>query len=679
MAMYGEESRHLIDYRLDAKYDHWLLDEFQDTSQPQWQAVGGLVDEILQDAGGERSVFVVGDSKQSIYGWRGGEPRLFDDLQSVYQGCLAEWKMDKSFRSSEHVLDLVNSVCDLSDTKWQSIFPAEAVARWSFHEHEPSSEKEGHALVIETSVEVKASSGEKQAARYEVVKKVLEKTEPLKNRLSCVVLVTKNSQVTEMVDYLRNELSGIPVAPESETLVADGPEGSVMLDLFRWLSYPLDEFARLHLSYSPLAGVIQELTDTETPAQQWRWLTQEVAQRGVESLVQKVVQGLRKVVSLSEYGASRLGEILTAASDFSSRGGSLSEWVTFLEARKVHENSREGMVQVMTIHKSKGLGFDVVILPELGGQGFAPTNRLEMLERKGDLGSTEFIIRKPAKEICLADNALHTMLTSWEAEQCYERFCNLYVALTRAKHATYCILDPVKENWKPADKFDDWIRESTARSGIEEAEIMGEVYPVLFESGNWLQLSQEVTATEEASNVLPTLKKAKPRVSRRIASAEKDGSLDSLLESSKGAVFGNLVHECFERITWIDELPDFDKKAAATTVTKCLAVPEIREFFKRPQGDYQLLREQPFETQIQGAWLSGIIDRAVISLEDGQPTKVSIIDFKTDRKNAAELTALYAGQLQTYRQAMARITGVPEDAISCHLLSTHLQEMVEIE
>ncbi len=678
MAIWDPEVRNLIDYRLDARYDHWLLDEFQDTSQPQWQAIGTLVDEVLQDDSGERSVFVVGDGKQSIYGWRGGEPRLFDELQSVYGERLAEWKMDKSFRSSEHVLNLVNSVCDLSDPKWQEIFPAEAVNRWVFQEHEPSGQKAGHALVLETMVDAKVSSEEKTKARYAAVKHLLETAKPLESQMTCAILVSKNAQVTGMVEYLRRELPQLAIAPESESFAVDGPEGAVILDLFRWLCNPADDFARLHVSYSPLAAVVKEITDTDAAAQQWRWLTQELARNGVADLVTDLVARLRQSVNISDYGDSRLNEILTAAVEFSSSGGCLAEWVVMLKSRKIRESSREGMVQVMTVHKAKGLGFDIVILPELGGQGFASVQRLEMLERKGALGSVEYILRKPAKEICEADEALKGMVESWKAEQCYERFCNLYVALTRAKHATYCILDPVKDSWKPADKFDDWVRESTARSGEQVIELGGESYTLLYESGAWLEPELSEVSPVAREEAMPKLLKAKGRIARKIASAQKESTIGALLESSKGMAFGNLVHQHFEQITWLDELPELDDKPAASVVKACLESPEISQFFERPTGDYQLLREQPFETQIDGAWLSGVIDRAVITMIDGQPQQVSIIDFKTDQKTAAEMVSAYEGQLAVYRQAMSRITGVAEMQISCYLLSTHLKQMVEL-
>ena len=66
-------------------------------------------------------------------------------------------------------------------------------------------------------------------------------------------------------------------------------------------------------------------------------------------------------------------------------------------------------------------------------------------------------------------------------------------------------------------------------------------------------------------------------------------------------------------------------------------------------------------------------------MEDGKPSHVTIIDFKTDSdKSSNELSEEYTGQLQTYRVAMSKITGVEEENISCYLLSTALKEMVEV-
>ncbi len=681
MRIWNEESRNLIDYRLDARYDHWMLDEFQDTSQPQWKAIGNLVDEIMQDPEGQRSVFVVGDSKQSIYGWRGGEPKLFDDLQEHYGDRLAEWDMDRSFRSSQKVLDLVNAVCDLSADKWRGIFPSAAIDRWVYHTHEPDREKPGHTLVLETGVDAKeSSSDEKTAARYACMKALVEKVDPINQGLTCAVLVSKNAQVTEIVDYLRRELPQVPVASESETVVADGPEGSAILDLFRWLRNPAHHLGRLHVGFSPLGKILKELSSTEEPGGQWHWLTGQVARGGVEPLVKRIISALREQVAISAYGESRLNEILAAANDFSTQGGSIDEWVHLLESRSLRETTREGMIQVMTVHKCKGLGFDVVILPELGGRSkFTDAGRLDALERKGQLGATEYIIKKPSQEICAADSALKSMMDTWQVDQCYERFCNLYVALTRAVHATYCIIDPVREGWSCQEKYDDWIREATARAGGAGMTLGGESYGVLFESGQWMGSGvggQEAGDRKEASaKILP----ATPRMGRKVASGAKKYQAGTILNHGKGMRFGNYVHQHFEKITWLDALPELPDSASGRAVMESIQSSDIQPYFKKPTGEYQLLREQPFETQHDGQWISGIIDRAVILLENGKPTRVTIIDFKTDTGETADsLREKYAEQLDTYRQAMAEITGVAVENITCLLLSTALKEMVVV-
>ena len=102
-------------------------------------------------------------------------------------------------------------------------------------------------------------------------------------------------------------------------------------------------------------------------------------------------------------------------------------------------------------------------------------------------------------------------------------------------------------------------------------------------------------------------------------------------------------------------------------------------YFERPTADHILLREQAIETRLNGEWISGVIDRAVVMTENGSPQTIQVIDFKTDTGETAEsLRSKYQPQLKLYRQALATIYGVSEKNINCHLLSTSLQEMVDV-
>ena len=696
MKLWSDDQRDLIDYRLDSTYEHWMLDEFQDTNQSQWKAIGKLVDEIMQDSSGERSVFVVGDTKQSIYSWRGGDPQLFDDVEEHYSDLLAQWQMDQSYRSSIHVLNFVNEVCDLSAGKWTGVFPVSAIDRWHFHPHIAAVDKPGHTMVLETDVDVKdAKSEEKKEARYTVMKELLEEVDPLSQQMTCAVLVNKNSEVADVMEFLRKELPEMPVISDSETKVADGPIGAVFLDLFRWLANPLHEFGKVHVEMTPLHRVLVSLTETENTEQQWLWLTSELSTYGITALVDTLVTSLSKLEgdNISDYGQSRLQEITAAAEDFSTQGGSISDWVRVLENRSVRETTRDSMIQVMTIHKCKGLGFDIVLLPELeGSKGFTDSARLKVLEEKGELGAINYIIKKPNKELCSADPALQQMLHQWEADQCYESFCKLYVAITRAVHATYCILDPVNDDtWKCKQRFSDWIREATASNGERDIKLGSSNYRVLYESGEWVKRDKAPDDIENIQSELAQdeakLQPASSRMGRMIASSGKEYQPGDIFNSvsHQGMEFGNQVHQLFEGVTWVDELEGLVDSSAARVVSDCLSQEGIRAHFTQPtlsDGEgFQLLREQPFETQQKGCWISGVIDRAVITLREGKPVSVEIIDFKTDSADGLTEQLLkdkYTEQLSVYRTAISQITGLNQEVIKCYLLSTSMKKMIEV-
>ncbi|MBR2906244.1 MAG: UvrD-helicase domain-containing protein, partial [Lentisphaeria bacterium] len=105
-----------IEERLDEKTDHYLIDEFQDTSDSQWNAISRLAEEAITDSDGGRSFFYVGDIKQSIYQWRYGNPGLFDMIlkkfpESTYgERGIRKNTLIKSYRSSNEVLNMVNVV-----------------------------------------------------------------------------------------------------------------------------------------------------------------------------------------------------------------------------------------------------------------------------------------------------------------------------------------------------------------------------------------------------------------------------------------------------------------------------------------------------------------------------------------------------------------------------------------
>jgi ATP-dependent exoDNAse (exonuclease V) beta subunit len=109
-----------ICFRIDATLRHLLLDEFQDTSLPQWRALEPMAREIVSNAPGAYSFFCVGDVKQSLYGWRDAAPEVLDELPNLLvdaggNSALVPGTLAKSWRSSQVVIDVVNRVFEHLD------------------------------------------------------------------------------------------------------------------------------------------------------------------------------------------------------------------------------------------------------------------------------------------------------------------------------------------------------------------------------------------------------------------------------------------------------------------------------------------------------------------------------------------------------------------------------------
>ena len=103
----GDDARLALEYRMDSKIRAWALDEFQDTSREQWKALTDLLDEAKQ-SDGEKSVFVVGDRKQAIYGWRNGDVGIFTGERT--SGAYDVGELKKSWRYGEPIVKAINAV-----------------------------------------------------------------------------------------------------------------------------------------------------------------------------------------------------------------------------------------------------------------------------------------------------------------------------------------------------------------------------------------------------------------------------------------------------------------------------------------------------------------------------------------------------------------------------------------
>ncbi len=642
--MGGEEARlrrEAVDFRLDSNYGHWLLDEFQDTSRVEWNALLPLVEEGISND--ESTVFIVGDKKQAIYAWRGGEVGLFDEITETYGGGLEIETMAESWRSCPEVLVPVNRVFGDKATM-EGLFGA-AAARWEWEAHVSAKplvkpENAGHVLV-------EVMDKEEKTAR---VVDLLKQLGVGRKRISCGILMSTNEKVKALADELR--AAGFQVVEEGEREPGkDHPVGVMVWQLLRWLADPADRFAERTVMMSPLKAVLDARFGGAWQAA-WEGLGGRVSEVGFAGMVGELIGPL--LDGWEMFGRHRAEDLLEALGELDRQGVvTAREAADWIGRRKISQSPGVAAVQVMTIHKSKGLGFDVVVLPDL------PSKKIPDLTHYKTVTGRDWITMAPAQWARAMIPELRDAENRWAEQQAYESFCKLYVAMTRAKRGLYVFLDtPAATAEDGKASLSNWLMTSLGLEG-----------GTVFETGNphWADGIGEIGATEKAPHT--RLGDALTKRSRRTPSGDKGKSAGG--GSPQGRRFGTAIHEAFEKIGWIDEehAPDFPTDLRKT-MEQALSVTEIRALLSKNGREIDLHREQRIEAVLDGKWLSGVIDRLHVHRDsDGSATRVEIIDFKTDRVDSAEeLMARYAGQMEAYRCAMQAIH--PSAEVKCLLVST---------
>ncbi len=725
-----------IDYRLDGQLDHWLLDEFQDTSDTQWQAISNLIDEIVQDSGWQRSFFYVGDVKQSIYGWRGGNHRLFGQVRAQC-GIGTGEALVACHRSLPAVIETVNRVFDnLADwepaagaAKGPSRAALEAFrAEWKLHRSARVGAGQGYAALLQVAPEegdgraeaagegtaAAEAEGSGDPAQYAAVARVLEAVQPVAKGLSAAVLVRGNAQGRACADVLRRRLPGVPVVHEGTGGIVDNPVVTLLLALVQAAAHPGDTLATRHLQMSPLAPAA-----AAGGAEAWlealpALLFAQVHAAGFAGALRIWAGRLQDCGALRSgdaFGQQRLRELLAAAEAFDATGSRAADaFLDHVRACQVKSEAASGAVRVMTIHQSKGLGFDLVLVPfEPGARSFADTRGTEFL--RSDCGRSArddgWVLLPPRREALLAaGEPLPAMLEAERAEQNFAQLCVLYVALTRAKQALYLLVPPASA--KPTSVREaDLLRERLA--GHPPPGGGGGELPVLYAAGDpaWhvrAAARPEVDPQAAAAVLQPMPLTWSCAAARREPSKERvEGQpypAAWLLSAEAGDVraFGSALHRLFEQIVWIETCDPEQILAAWRAAAmesspvrqdveaqfrSCLADPAVRALLGRPAGApcCQVWRETPFDYVREGSAgleiVSGRFDRVVIACDAaGRPVQATVVDYKSNRvADAGQVEAVaagYVGQMRDYAAAAAHLLELPAESVRAVLLFTRL-------
>ncbi|MBU3664916.1 MAG: hypothetical protein FGM15_03435 [Chthoniobacterales bacterium] len=650
-----------IEYRLDGRYNHWLLDEFQDTSRLQWRIMEPLADEVVCGDEG-RSFFYVGDTKQAIYGWRGGDFELFGQVHDNFRTKrgveIAQDRLHESWRSDGNIVEVINAVFAPSCLDGAADFdlPAETVANWrkAWVDHQPRLNRIGKGFAQFKTLAVDKDDGDdaSQEALDKAVLDTIREVDPIGRGINCAIIVRTRAALDHYVALLRGQRQPIPVAAQGRVNPClKSPEGLALFALVKFLASPIDIIAKEQFLASPLGFL------AANDAESFHYTA---SARIAESGLTATLSGwVRVVVRKSLIDATKVEAFIEAASDYEAQkkpGEDLRAFIEFVDHRIEQETETPGVVRVMTIHFSKGLGMDMVILPELGGKGLSDLRDTSGISVHRDSeGGVEWGMSLPSKDICAADKTLDSVREHLRARQTYENLCLLYVAMTRAKHALYCLRAPTKD-FKNAGR---WLQDFFPQGQGEDPDNRS------LGDGKWFEAFQRKDAT--APDIKGTKLKQDSRETRESSPSSHEGEdipAGLILGGGAARHLGTEVHELLAQVEWLGEEPDF---AGATPEATKL----VREFLgsdratvlKKPEGKVLLWRERAFDVEIHGRPLSGIFDRVHIELgSDDQPTEARIYDFKTD-KGPVDLRAKYKDQLDSYIEAAALLLGISKEKI----------------
>ena len=704
----GEDGRLRIDYRLDAQFEHWLLDEFQDTSYMQWSIIENLVDEAVQDISGERSLFQVGDIKQAIYAWRGGDTQLFGDIAKRYQDnserALKLRDLSVSWRSGEDIIEPLNQVFGNKKALADLGMPPQALEQWHWTPHEvakPNKKLPG----ITAYYQPEPSDGEKVSNEdcYALTLAILEEVQPIKEGLSCVILVQGNKEGREIVDYIRaHSPSHIPVSSESDIAIAvDNPVTLAFLNLFHFAAHPGDLFSQGHLALSPLQQIVDEqsLSLSQLSSQ----IRLQVNQTGFEATLRHWIKLAQDAGLLDDlFSQQRLDELSLAARFFDQSGDlSIDRFLGYAKSYTQREPNSKSAVQVMTIHKSKGLTFDMAILPQLGGTALTTARSAMGVHRERETRDVEWVFDLPSKAIAEGDEMLMQHRTTLEAEAGYEQLCKFYVALTRARYANYLIAAPRKAK-STSRNFIKLLDDTLAWEEPKKDSVQGISFNKAFESelstsdSRWWEHlpKKKVKPVPEPQIIKATALTPRPRPERRTPSQKAASRQDSQLFSTpnqEALDLGTEVHALFEKMPWWQ--PDWaleDRSLFQPTalehfdrvIDDSACQEELSEPFLEEGETCELWREQNFEVLLDDHWTSGTIDRvAIVRDEKGNALSARILDFKTDEiadeKDAHQKAQSYQSQMKTYRVATSILLNLPPEKVKTSLLFTANSFLVE--
>ena len=436
--------------KIGERYRHYFIDEFQDTSHLQWENLKHLV---FNQIAGSGSALIVGDAKQAIYRWRGGDSEQFIDLcegkTELPNEQLKVQDLDTNYRSSGVIVDFTNqffSACTpfLSDEKYQNLY---------LQGNRQKSKKTFNGFVSITDIQGKTESERTPLILDSVINEIKRVLSDGFSYRDIAILYRSNAVGGKIASALAEK--GIPIVSTESLLLSESSYVGFAIAVLRFVNNPTDRLSRASiLNYLEKTGKLIGFDVTQYKAKSITSATK-VFLDTISSVVSgfnadtlfssplyEMVEYIMHVFSLWDNGQDAyLLRLLDYVEEFSSQNASsvssfLSHWDKVKEKISISSPSDADAVRLLTIHKSKGLEYPVVIFP------FASWNIKEDEEVWVKPPKNDIFNALPTSYIKLSDvkkAGLTDVASPYESKIKLDNMNIFYVAMTRPSHQLHII------------------------------------------------------------------------------------------------------------------------------------------------------------------------------------------------------------------------------------------------
>lgn len=425
-------------FRLDGRINHLLIDEFQDTSISQWLTLKPLAEEAMAGLGQHDKVgsfFYVGDPKQNIYRFRGGSSSLFRMLLKEYKDKLLSKTLDTNYRSGKNIVDIVNKISNKIYKQYGENFAIFNIDQKAY--------KENGDGYVEITHNLDKESKEEDAYYLtyclDKIKMCIDKGFQYKD---IAILTVSNSHGKDIIDYLED--NNIPVQAETSANLTSSPVFNIIMALAEFIETD-DDYAFFRFLYtSPKAAQNSIMQDKGLLKHEKNKIKNMLNNIEGLSIFDKLLYLSNKLDLQSRFNSSP--DYYVCFDVISKTAPNETNISNFKEAVYKAASSEQALsavqknaVTVMTIHKSKGLQFNVVLLPNLARD-------ININARNSSLFVADNNIFGDSKLCCVYSKKQYPYIAGTKAEEYMENenmltlqdsINMLYVAMTRAEKALF--------------------------------------------------------------------------------------------------------------------------------------------------------------------------------------------------------------------------------------------------